>query len=227
MERLIKRAYAFGFGLLLVGAGFTVMGLLQPPVQDKDEAWMEQRAPDTVEGMPYDPSNENPEQSYKMDQVTYDLLLPYGIVSRVYRSRDKAYDVVLIASRSKDSFHDPRICFTGQGWTLVTQDQMKAESKTVGTIPVSIVVMTGRTEADRNKVAAFFYKGPDGYVAGTNDVKWSMFKAEFLGNDNLDGVFYRVIPLHRPKDQESAVADVLDFIGKYIDAAHASSDGYF
>ncbi len=223
MEGLKKRAYVFGFILLAVGVTLSTLAAMRPPDKfKKDEKWMESLAPDTVAGMEYTRSADNPEQSYKMDFVTYDLLKPYGIVSRVYKDRDHAFDVVLIASKSKASFHDPRICFTGQGWTLSKQEQQVAESKTRGHIPVSIVTMTGKTESDRNKVAAYFYQGPDGYVAGTNEVKWSIFVAEFMGRENLDGVFYRVIPLFDAKPEE-----VLAFIGQYIDAANASSHGYF
>lgn len=223
MEGLKKRSYVFGLILLVVGVTLTTLASMKAPDKfKKDEKWMETLAPDSVVGMEYARSSDNSEQSYKMDFVTYDLLKPYGIVSRVYEDRDRRFDVVLIASKSKASFHDPRICFTGQGWTIVTQEQRFAESKTRGRIPVSVVVMTGKTESDRNKTAAYFYQGPNGYVAGTNEVKWAIFVAEFMGRENLDGVFYRVIPLF-----DASPEDVLAFIGEYIDAANASSRGYF
>src|SRR5262249_34459561 len=140
---------------------------------NKDEKWMEARAPEKIGDAPFFKSSQNPAQSYRMNDITYKMLAPYGIVARQYTTKDgKVFDVVLIASESRASFHDPRICFSGSGWTISDQHTVDVPTKTRGVVPVMIVSMENGEK--RNQLAAFFYRGPSGFQASTRGLKWDM-----------------------------------------------------
>lgn len=221
MEGLKKRTYIFAAVMLLAGVVNTVT-VARAERPDKDEKWMEQRAPDKVGERTYMTSGDNPEQSYRMNDVTYRVLDPFGIVARQYTGSDgKVYDVVLIASESRASFHDPRICFAGSGWRLVDQNVQEVKTKTRGTIPVMFVTMESDTQ--RNQLAAFFYKGPSGFMASTRGLKWDMFLKKLIRNEQVEGVFYRFIPQH----PNASVEDLKSFIVEYLEASKDSSEGYF
>jgi hypothetical protein len=219
MQGLTKRTAALGAMFLVIG--FLLMFAKAPAEANKNEAWMMQRAPDKIAGVEYDHNPETPGLSYKMDKSTYDTLNPFGIVSRVFTYKDARYDTVLIASNAKNSFHDPRICFSGQSYTVEDQAVENVPTQTRGTIPVTFTKLSGGT--DGGKFAVFMYKGPDGFTASTNGLKWSMFKHELLTGKQMDGVFYRIIPL----DQRTTKEELLAFVGQFVDQANTYSNGYF
>ena len=129
----------------------------------------------------------NPAQSYRMNDITYKMLAPFGIVARQYTTRDgKVFDVVLIASESRASFHDPRICFSGSGWTIADQRTAEVQTRTRGTVPVMIVTMENGQK--RDQMAAFFYRGPSGFQASTRGLKWDMFVKRLFNNPDVEGV---------------------------------------
>jgi hypothetical protein len=165
--------------------------------------------------------------SYKMNDVTYSTLQPYGIVARIFENSKNAqvFDVVVIASDSKDSFHDPRVCFSAQGWVMNNQwlDTVKTASR--GDVPVTITLMDG--PEDKNQLAAFVYKGPGGFYGNTQRLKVAMFRETLFGGGKLDGAFYRFIPGYRDEDQIQQIRELKEFIGKYLDAANEASKGYF
>lgn len=178
----------------------------------------------TVLGMDYTRSTKPTEEgmSYRMDDATYKLLAPFGIVARQYTNGADVYDAVLIASRSRASFHDPRVCFSGQGWTLekFTASSVKTQSR--GEVPITLITMS--SAASRNKLAAFFYKGPRGeFYGSTQALKWSLFLEQLRLGDDLDGVFYRVIPMTDGVNEEQ----LKTFIGAWLDELNTSSKGYF
>ena len=222
MEGLKKRAVV-AVAVLLV-SGFLIAFTTRSPGEPKDEQWMLENSPTEFGEYRMLVSDENPLYSYKMDERTYSLLGPFGIVARVFTSRTtgESYDAVLIASRSKDSFHDPRICFSGQGWAIADQREESVVTKTRGVVPVTIVTMDGPD--GRNKLAAFLYKGPGGFYSNTQRVKFAMFMEQLKGGDDLDGVFYRFIPNTEEKDQAEKLKK---FIGEFVDAAKGASNGYF
>jgi len=221
MERLKKRTYIFAAVMLAAGL-INMATIAKADKRSKNEQWMEQRAPDQFADKSYFHSAENPEQSYKMNDITYKMLNPYGIVARQYTGRDgKTFDIVLIASESRASFHDPRICFSGSGWNITNQQVQTVETKSRGTIPVMFVTMDNDTQ--RNQIAAFFYKGPSGFMASTRGLKWDMFVQTFLNRPNVEGVFYRFIPQY----QGATVDDIKAVISEYLEASKESSQGYF
>ncbi|MCE9560101.1 MAG: EpsI family protein [Armatimonadetes bacterium] len=231
MERLTKNIYIVSAIFTFVGISYFAAKKSDPG--EKTEADMIALAPETVAGMPYaksaDPSLKG--ISYKMDELTYKLLDPFGIVARRYTKGSKIYDVVLISSRSKDSFHDPRVCFSAQGWTIENFKDVNIPTKTRGNVPAMIINMS--KEKNPGHLAAFFYKGPAGdFYSNTKKFKlgmWSerlksILSGKLFSNDmNMDGTFYRIIPEH----ERATEAELISFISMYLEAANTSSNGYF
>jgi len=230
MERLTRNTFIVAGVFGLIGTAFLVSRKNEPPEKTEDQ--MEMLVPDSVAGWSYHKSTEDPKVSYKMDKTTYDLLQPFGIVARTYWKGSREYDVVVIASRSKDSFHDPRVCFSAQGWTVEAFDYEDVETKTRGTVPVSLITMSKETQGENNKLAAFFYKAPGGqFYSNTRKFKFglwtervgAMLRGQILNsNMNLDGVFYRIIPKHNTTKDE-----LKKFIALYLEESNKSSNGYF
>src|SRR5512141_2993539 len=135
MEGLIARTWALG-ALVLVGAALTMYA---PPKRSMPvtEDWMAQQCPPRVGEYTFQPGDDAPGQSYKMGKSTYDTLQPSGIVARLYQSGGQTYDVVLIASDSSKSFHDPRVCFTAQGWKIDKERHIAVPTKAHGNVPMT------------------------------------------------------------------------------------------
>jgi hypothetical protein len=225
MEGLKKRAVVAV--VVLLAAGFAVAFTKRSVGEPKTEEWMLEQLPMAFDKYTASGSSENPLYTYKMDEVTYGTLDPYGIVARVYTHDEtrEEYDAVVIASRSKDSFHDPRVCFSAQGWAIANQWVEMVETETRGTVPVTLVLMDGPD--DRNKIAAFLYKGPGGFYGSTQRLKVAMFLEQMKGGDDLDGAFYRFIPLNLAPDDPDQTTKLKRFVAAFVDAANQASDGYF
>lgn len=219
MEGLKKRIYIVALVLIAAGVFNTYAGITSTG-EPKTETWMEERAPDVVSNMGYAPSAANPEQSYRMDDSTYKTLTPYGIVARSYAGKEGEYDAVLIASRNRASFHDPRVCFTAQQWKILEERPISIKTRTRGTVPATLVVMEGpRTR----QIAAYFYRGPTGFKGTTLELKFDMFMQRLLGKSNIDGVFYRFIPGNTDCTEDQ----LKSFISEYLEEAKKTSGGYF
>lgn len=221
MEGLRKRALIFA-GIMLVAGTINYATVIRRENPSKTEKWMEEKAPARVGDMTFFRSDDNPAQSYKMDELSYRILEPFGMVARVYTGNSgEGYDVVLLASDRRASFHDPRVCFAAQGWTLVEQHQAEVQTKTRGVVPITVVRMDGRNR--RGQLAAFFYRGPSGFNASTVSVKLDMFWKRLFGSKDLESVFYRIIPQNEHITEEQMKL----FIGNYLESSKASSGGYF
>lgn len=178
-------------------------------------------APPEVNGMRFRPAAEDARYSYKMDKVTYQTLHPFGIVARVYSDGDRDYDAVMIMSRERYSFHDPRVCFSAQNWNIDAMEPATISTKTRGEVPISFLKMTN-TKTQEKKVAAFFYKGPGNkFYGSTQTLKIAMFFERLLGGDDFEGVFYRMIPVSSGITEDQFKT----FVGNFLDASKASSNG--
>lgn len=158
--------------------------------------------------------------SYKMDQSNYDILKPWGIVARLFHSGTERYDVVVIASRNKDSFHDPQVCLTAQGWNLTNEQLDVIHTKTRGDVPITRFDMEQRGE---KKTAMYFLKTTQGYYGSMKKLKFDMFtyKIKHMGTDD-EGAFIRIIP-HGSGDVET----MKKFAAAWIDTAAETSKGYY
>lgn len=211
MEGLIKRTYIFA-GLLLL-AGVALAFSPRPAREVRTEAWMEDHAPLDFGDYRFLPGPDNPKASYRMNEATYNELVPYGIVARKYTDGRRTFDTVLIASNNKDSFHDPRVCFTGQGWTILQEERIQIPTQTRGTIEATFARMSHAQYGP--SIAVFFYRSPARFSATTNSVKWDIFLEELRFGPDIDGVFYRFIPLYANATRE----ELVEFVGEYMDAA--------
>lgn len=221
MEGLIKRIWVLAAIVLACGA-FT---MFSPPSRNKpiNEDWMAERTPNAVGQFRFqpDPTGVEKNQSYRMGKSTYDTLQPSGIVAKRYDSGGKIYDVVVIASDSSKSFHDPRVCFTASGWTIVDQQQAQIHTKSRGDVPMTFVKMTG--SGTDGKSAMYCYRGPNGFVSVARKMRWDMLVGQLMHARNDQGVFYRFIPMSNNISDQ----DLQQFAAAYLDEANKASGGFF
>ncbi len=219
MEGLKNRLYVVGG--ILFAFGVTMAALPKPKYDPKTEKWLEQNAPQTVAGFAYQQSSDNPQQSYRMDQLTYDTLTPYGIVARVFSKGSEAYDTVLIAGANGKTFHNPKVCFTGSGFQVQDGHTVLVPTRTQGMVPMSVARLNGKPGEE--SITAFCYRTPLGFRASTVEIRRDLILSKLLQKPDLHGVFYRFIPRSGVVNEK----DLLKFAGEFIDAAHESSKGYF
>jgi hypothetical protein len=220
MEGLIQRTFVIGAVFAIAGAWFTFGTKIRDDKKTEDQ--LIEWAPTRVAGMDFVPGPDDPRVSGRQPEVVYNTLKPFGIVQRMYSDGKTEYDAVVIASRSKDSFHDPRVCFSAQGWTIEKFDPSFVATKSRGNVPITMIQMS--SDRARHKMAAFFYKGPGGKFYGTTQTfKMSLFTEILKLGQDIDGVFYRFIPVSGDPTEEQ----FKQFIADYLDAAKVSSNEYF
>lgn len=212
MEGLKRRSWVLG--LVLMGAGAWIQATPRfSPATVRDEAWMVQRAPRSA-------GEWREEGEYRMNEATYAELKPHGIVARKFGDGRHTFDVVVIASNRKESFHDPRVCFTSQGWNLLSQRQIEVDTPR-GRLPMTLAEMSNDSHGKR--LAAFLYRGPGGFYATPQSLSLQWLMRQMQGRSDNEAVFYRFIP-----DFDGATqADVEAFASAYLAAAQESSGGYF
>lgn len=219
MEGLTKRTYAVAGLMMLVG----VAVLASPKFAEanpKSEDWLIKTAPTQIGPYHYVENPRTPGVSYKMDESTYSTLNPWGIVAREFENGPKKFDVVLISSNRKTSFHDPRVCFRAQGWIFKSEQQDSVDTSR-GVIPMTFVEMNDPQE--KPQIAAFFYKDLHHFYSTPQALALDMFWSRFRGEAEIQGVFYRFIPLY----DGATESDLKDFIRLYMDEAKKASNGFF
>jgi len=219
MTGIQKRSFALA-GLLLATGVFALMTTSQAAVR-KTEVYLEEKAPASVKGYSMVPGQPGGMRySYKMDKSTYDVLKPFGIVARQYTDGARLFDAVLITSDTHESFHDPKICFSSQGWTFGDARTEEVDVPGRGKIPFTVVQMIGPMG---KAIAAYTYKGPNGFVAEPKRLQMDMFRETLFGRKPMDSTFYRFMPT----TPGVGLDDLKNFIKAYMIAAHDSSGGYF
>lgn len=182
---------------------------------------MEEAAPSQVGKYSFQPSIENPGCSYKTDERTYELLKPFGVVGRVYSDGRHSVDVLLIAGNDKNSFHDNRVCFQGQGFSIDKEERIDIQTDR-GNIPATYLTLSHPTHG--KTYAVMFFKGPHGqFFPLPKALTWAMLMEQLKFGTNLDSVFYRFIP-QSPDFQKE---DLTKFIQEYMVAAEKSSGGFY
>jgi hypothetical protein len=218
MERLNKRFLTLAGFFAVAGAIF--LALPSKAESIVDEQWMKDHAPATVADYRFQTSADDPQISYRMDDSTYEMLNPFGIVARTYYNMGRQFDVVLIAGNDKENFHDPHVCFNAQGWTFLEDKVIQIPTKTRGTISATYARISQR---GRDSITVFFYRGPKGFYPSTPNLGMAMLLGPLMGDFKTDAVFYRFMPMYDGATPE----DVIEFVGKYMDEAGKASDGYF
>jgi hypothetical protein len=225
MERLKLKIWLLGAGMAVLA---TVIAITPSPNQG---AWKETKwrvvHPTKVGAYsarllePASATNRAEMVTYEQDKVIYDTLVPAGICSRIFSGTGGDFEVVAIASRNKESFHDPQVCMSAQGWVLSNERVEMAKTRTRGDVPVTMVDM--ESEGGEKVTALYFVKTTQGYFSDLGKVKLAMFtyKWKNLGKSD-DGVFVRIIPqgMNDP-------AKLLRFAGIWIDEAVKTSQNWY
>lgn len=213
MERLRKTVLILGALFVALGVGFQLRGKteIRHDGVKPDEKWLERISPKVVGDYRMMVLDNGPESTYRMTEATYSTLHPYGIVARVMEGPKERYDTVVIMSDSKDSFHDPRYCFTSQGWVIVKERVMPIDTKAHGRIEVTVADLTRES---LNTIAVFFYKGPSGFTPSSTNLKWQMLFYQIRNFKDAEGVFYRFIPLHDGATHEQLARFIDDFLAE-------------
>jgi len=226
MEGLKVRAFVLT-GILLATGALCAFSPRPGSVPGLDEHWMETHTPRTGKFQflkPATPPDGDDLCTYKDPKEIYDDLKPtVGILARVYDYDGHQYDVNLIASRDKASFHDPHVCFTAQRYTIVDGPLVSIPTKTRGEIQATLADLT--SPDGKPALAVYFYRGPKGFYGTTMGLKWALLFDQFKGRVDLDGVFYRFI-FDGPDDPDNQQR-LIGFIGDYMDEAGKDSGGYF
>ena len=218
-----KRAFVAAGLLLAVGGALALAP--KPSAVKRSEEQVANQLPTKFSGFRMAPASDPsvPYCTYKMDPVTYDILKPWGIVPRVFQKEGESYDVVVIGSNSKDSFHDPAVCFSAQGWNLSNAREETLETQAYGKVPVTLVDMD---KEGTKTIAMYFYRLRDGYVASNSGVKKQMLMYKLtpphIGRDD-EGGFIRIIPNGGGADLQK----LKTFAAQWVDAAAKSSGGYY
>jgi hypothetical protein len=222
-----KRILTLGIVMCVIGVAFTVAARLLTPQYKVDQAWMEQRAPVSVGDYQFVPSPANPQESNLVDQATWDTLLPFGIVDRIYKKGDGAFEAMLIAGDKRETFHDPNVCLPSQGLGLVDEHEENIQTKTRGAIHVTVAKLNP-PDGSQPSWIAYFYRVQDKFLArGRASIfilTLAMFKGPLLhGNFDMNTVFYRFISMKPQATKE----EFLQFVADFMDKAGETSKGYF
>ena len=220
MAGLANRIYIASGIILVAGIGINFLG--KAKASGYDEAFMEKSAPMKVADFTFQGSQDSPGKSYTADDRTYELLKPFGIVPRHYDNGTQRFEVLLISSNTKESFHDQKVCFPGQGMTPTGEKVYDLEVEGRGTIPV--VVATYQTDSNEQVISAYFYRGPGGYHKYPQQLARAMLmNAVFGARQSNNSTYYRFMPQYRG----ATVEDTLAFIKAYMPAAEKSSKGFY
>lgn len=216
MERLKKTLWILSGLLVSIGAAYNLAP--RPKESNLTEDQVIEMLPVKV-GRFSAMLKPNEKVSYRMDQSSYDILKPWGICARVFVNGNESYDVVAIASNSKESFHDPQICFSAQGWRLSNQRDDVIKTKTRGDVPVTLVDMEQNGD---QKVAMYFFRLTKGYYGNMSKVKRDMLVHLFTQRSKDEGAFIRLIPTGSVD-----VEKMKKFAADWVDTAGESSKGYY
>lgn len=220
MAGLTTRTYMAGALILVFGVAIQLFGKAR--ASGYDEKFMEKSAPVSVAGYTFTETKESPGKSYVADERTYELLKPFGIVPRRYMKENHGYEVLLISSNTKESFHDQRVCFPAQKMTPLDEKVHTLDIAGRGKIPV--VVASYRTEYGDKVISAYFYRGPGGYYAYPQELAFAMLKNAVLGaKESNNSNYYRFMPQHRDPDEK----ETLEFIKSYLAEADKTGKGFY
>jgi hypothetical protein len=198
-----------------------------------DEHWMEAHLPQQLAGKFYKGFPDG--QTLRSGPEVYQVLNPLGIVVRDYPIGYCSIRSTVIASDSRQSFHDPFVCLPGHGLDLDASEPVTvqtARGEIVGTLVQGQEdpQAAGQSGSPIKWLAVFFYKGPDGFCPSTLRIKLQLLDHLLLHPfDNVTGVFYEFLVQDQSMEinHRQFTEGVLRSIGAYMDAAADCSKGYF
>ncbi|MHB8637617.1 MAG: exosortase-associated EpsI family protein [Fimbriimonadaceae bacterium] len=220
MEIVRKRLLVLGTLMCAIGIVGAVAAQLQKPKFTVTEPWMESKVPTEVDGYKGTPAP-------RADQATYDALQPFGIVSTDFRNAEKGFNVMLIAGDKRETFHSPNVCLPAQGLVITNEHDETINTRTRGTVPITIAELQFPSAPDQKEYMAFFYRVQNRFLARSGNstlvLTWAMFQGPIRGNFDENTVFYRIITEHPNATKE----ELRQFVAHFLDAAHDSSDSFF
>jgi hypothetical protein len=190
------------------------------PAEVIPESWLEEKMLEQVGDFQLIPKEFGSKISYKMDESSYEVLKPIGIACQMMKdSRGREIDVVIIAGRSMEAFHDQEICFNAQGWTIEKMVERDISTKSRGDVPVS--VMTISRDGGASRSAFYMFRTPEGH-SSYDKAKWDYLVGKFRNpfKDQL-GFSYRFIGL-TPDITEK---EVEEFAVAYLDQLDQTTNG--
>lgn len=234
------RLYTLAGLFIVVGVAITIRGRAYS--KPLTETQIENMTPSTLPGYTMLPAGSTGSPTsdlnvtYKMDDVTYSLLQPWGIVSRVFQSTDlskpqQVYDTVVIPSDNTNSFHDPTICFTNQNNEIFDIVATSLPTKSFGNIEFTLLKLKNLKNGTLN-YAGYTFKGPSGFHRDQDSLLWDLYLRELKTGQPQKGVFYRFIdevPINGndPASEQKKIQDMYTFAGDFIDQTEKTSKGMF
>lgn len=191
-----------------------------PKGKKHTEAWLEDMMLTEVGDYQLIPKEFGSKISYKMGDVSYEVLKPIGIACQVMEdSKANRIDVVVIAGDSMEAFHDQKICFNAQGWNLTTLEKRTLETKSRGTVPITW--MTIQRGQEPKQEAMYIFRTPNGF-ANYDDAKVEFLKAKLKDPfaETL-GFSYRFVGMTADVDEQ----ELRDFAAAYLDNLAESTNG--
>jgi hypothetical protein len=159
-----------------------------------------------------DQTHNNPNQTYRMDESTYQSLVPYGIVCRVLDNGKTAYDVVVISGDQPDTFHNPLVCFVAQDYKVVDSKQIVLHTKSRGDVPC---IEATATKGGHSQIAIYTYEGPSGMFPENTPLHRDMFATQLETGKPQSASFFRFMT-----EYSTTTAPELEaFAVSYLDAS--------
>jgi hypothetical protein len=214
----MNKSLAIALITLIGAASVAALVAPRPTAVARTEAWLEDAVPASIGGYEFLPGETNPKQTYKMEKLVYDTLNPRGIVARIYSNGTRQFDVVVVNSDNGDSFHDPRVCFQFQGSSLENERNENVTLSDGTAVPVKFVETVYNGE---KRLAAYTYKGPDGYSAEPLRLLFDIFRAELATGKVQEGTFYRIVALSPLTESE----DLKVFTRELLSASREQTNG--
>jgi len=185
------------------------------------EKEVEKMIPTQVGSFVSDAGPEGPGYSYKMEEATYNTLRPLGIIARIYRDGPAIFDAVVIPAERTSSIHDPRDCFTRQGWDIVDIGSIDVPTRAMGEVPFRLMQMRS-TEGAGNRLALFSYRGPTKFYNVVRDLQQAQLNYALKTLKSEHVIAYRFIDMTQRATKEDLVA----FAAKFLDATHGRGNGF-
>jgi hypothetical protein len=205
---------------LFVAAGIAAFAIPKVSYKDRTEEWMEQVIPTELPRYRFS-------TNVKMDKATYDILVPFGIVGRLYMGPDdRSYEFITIAGNTRKSFHDPQVCFSAQGWQ---RDDVRVEDVDIpalgGKVPATVMSLT---RSGASGFSMYFYKGPFGYRGTPLMMPVDLTGAKLLMKEDVDGQFFRFILTPAGKSRADDIKALCEFANTvFTEVAKGEGGAYF
>ena len=199
-----------------------VIAMFVPKVEyvSRTEEWMEEQIPKELPGYRF-------VQTVKMNDQTYKILQPFGIVGRQFQGPDgRYYEFLVIAGNSRVSFHDPQVCFSAQGWIFKDVWTRDVNVPVVGDkVPATILNLE---RSGGKAVAMYFYRTPYTLRGSGFMMPVDMTFAKLSGRPSVDGQFFRFLLSPSSNDLEKDIAALEHFADAMLKEVSKAPEGdYF